>query len=103
MRKNLNEKEYQEIKRILLASNVSTENQVELKIQGMLGTAKKYTIVSFILALILAVLLPRFIVFTVMIFCLYIAWLWSSTLSSKSYFTRYLKEIEQEQESSFNN
>ena len=103
MRKNLNEKEYQEIKRILLASNVSTENQVEFKIQGMLGTAKKYTVVSFILALILAVLLPRFIVFTVMIFCLYIAWLWSSTLSSKSYFTRYLKEIEQEQESSFNN
>ena len=103
MRKNLNEKEYQEIKRILLASNVSTENQVEFKIQGMLGTAKKYTVVSFILALILAVLLPRFIVFTVMIFCLYTAWLWSSTLSSKSYFTRYLKEIEQEQESSFNN
>lgn len=93
MKKRLNETEYQQIKKILSASNITDEKGIQLKLKGMLASAKRYSIIGFILTALLIVLLPRFSVFIVLIFCLFLAWLWSSTISSQQYFKRYLREI----------
>lgn len=93
MPKKLSEKEYQLIKKTLIDSDVTTANQVKEKMHGMSQLAKKYSFIGFIITTLLLFTLPKYAVFIVLIYCLYMAWMWSSTLSSKQYFKRYLEEI----------
>lgn len=92
MKPRQSEAEYQEIKKILSASNVSCADDMQDKMNGMMKAAKLYSIAGASLVVTLLILLPKFSVFTVLLYCLYMAWLWSSTLSSKHYFKRYLDE-----------
>ncbi len=92
MKPRNNEAEYQQIKKVLNDSNINTVEKLDEKIQGMLKAARLYSLLGGLLMITLLLLLPRFSIFTVMIFCLFMAWLWSSTLASKHYFQRYLDE-----------
>ena len=96
MKPRQNETEYQEIKKVLKGSDVTSEEQLNEKINGMLKAARLYSLIGGLLMIIFLVLLPRFSIFTIMIFCLFMAWLWSSTIASKNYFQRYLDESKSE-------
>lgn len=92
MKPRQNETEYQEIKKVLHGGNISSPEQIDEKIQGMLKAARLYSLLGGLLIVTLVLILPKFSIFTIMIYCLFLAWLWSSTLASKHYFRRYLEE-----------
>lgn len=92
MPKKVSEKEYQLIKQTLLDSDVKTAEQLEEKMRSMSQSAKKYSVIGAIITAIVIYALPKYAVFIVLIYCLYMAWMWSSTISSKQYFKRYLDE-----------
>ncbi len=92
MKPRQNEAEYQEIKKVLKGSDINSEEQLNEKIQGMFKAARLYSLIGGLLMITLLLILPRFSIFTVMLFCLFMAWLWSSTMASKNYFQRYLDE-----------
>ena len=94
LKKKMNENEFQKIKQVLWNSDVKTEEHVKIKFQGMLKSALIYSGVCVLIAAFFILLLPKYSVFTVLILCLYAAWLWSSVLLSKEYFKRYLEEIQ---------
>jgi len=93
MPKKVSEKEYQLIKQTLIDSDIKTAKQLEEKIADMSKSAKKFSIIGAIITAVILFVLPKYAIFIVMIYCLYMAWMWSSTLSSKQYFKRYLAEI----------
>jgi len=95
MPKKLSEKEYQAIKQTLIDSGVTTSQQVEEQMRGMSKTARNYSLVGALITAVVLFTLPKYAVFIVLIYCLYMAWMWSSTLSSKQYFKRYLDETNQ--------
>ena len=92
MPRRQNEAEYQEIKKILSASNISSAEKLQLKIDGMMKAARLYSLAGLGVAIVLLTVLPKYALFIILLFSLYMAWLWSSTLSSKHYFKRYLDE-----------
>ncbi len=96
MKPRQNEAEYQAIKKVLLDSDIHSEKDIRLKTQGMMKAAKLYSVLGSLLMLTFVLVLPRYSVFTILLFCLYMAWLWSSTLASKHYFQRYLQETNPE-------
>ena len=96
MKPRQNEAEYQAIKKVLLDSDIHSKQDVTLKTQGMMKAAKLYSLLGSLLMLTLILILPRYTIFTILLFCLYMAWLWSSTLASKHYFQRYLEETNTE-------
>ncbi|MGH1428766.1 MAG: hypothetical protein ACRBEE_12555 [Arenicella sp.] len=96
MKPRQNEAEYQAIKKVLLDSDIHSEKDIKLKTQGMMKAAKLYSVLGSLLMLTFVLILPRYSVFTILLFCLYMAWLWSSTLASKHYFQRYLQEANSE-------
>ena len=93
MKKKLNESEYQQIKKVLQESGINTMEQLDAKRQAMFKSAQHYSLIAFVLLVIIMFLLPKYIVFTVMFFLLAMAWLWSSTVGSQHYFKRYIDEV----------
>jgi len=99
MKKRNSETEYQAIKTMLLANDLKTDEQVNEKIVNMFSSAKRYSVFSALAALILCLALPKFSIFIILGFCIFMAWLWSSSVSSKHYFQRYLNELENQEPS----
>lgn len=95
MPKKLSEKEYQAIKQTLADSDVTTAKQVQEKMHGMSKSARNYSLIGALITAVVLFILPKYAVFIVLLYCLYMAWMWSSTLSSKQYFKRYLEDINQ--------
>ena len=93
LKKKMNENEFQKIKQVLWDSNVKTEEHVKIKFQGMLKSALIYSGICVLIAVFFILLLPKYSAFTILILCIYAAWLWSSIILSKQYFKRYLEEI----------
>lgn len=89
------EAEYQKIKAVLLQENIQTETELNDKIEGMRASAKKHTIIISVIAVALIAAFPKYAVFSILLAGVYLAWLWSSTLASKHYFSRYLSEMQQ--------
>ena len=92
MPKKLSEKEYQLIKKTLIDSGVTSTKQVEERMHGMIQSAIKYSLIGTIVIIIILFTIPKYAIFIALIYCLYMAWMWSSILSSKQYFKRYLQE-----------
>ncbi len=93
MKSRNNENEYQEIKSILQKENINTQDQVNRKIEEIFNAAKRYSLIALIITFALCAILPTYTIFIVLLFGIFVAWLWSSSLSSKHYFQRYLKEL----------
>ena len=86
------EKEYQAIKAVLQESGIESATELQKKVDGMFKTAVVYSAIGALFAALFILVVPKYAIFIVMIVCLYLAWMWSSTLSSKAYFKRYLEE-----------
>ena len=94
LKKKLNENEFQKIKDVLWDSDVKTEEHLRFKYKGMIKSALMYSSICIFIAVLFILLLPKYSAFTILILCIYAAWLWSSILLSKQYFKRYLEELE---------
>ena len=96
MKSRNNESEYQAIKSILVKQNINSQDQINQKIKEMFDAAKKYSFIALIITICLCVLLPIYTVFIVLLFGIFMAWLWSSSLSSKHYFQRFIEELSEQ-------
>ena len=92
MRLKTNEAEYQKIKQLLSESDVKSQTDLQEKINGMQRSAKNYSLIIACITLVLVAIFPRFAIFSILVSAVYLAWIWSSTLSGKHYFQRYLDE-----------
>ena len=93
MPKKLSEKEYQLIKQTLIDSGVTTTEHVKEKMKNLLQSAIRLSLISTVITIVISLIFSKYVIFIIMIYCLYMAWVWSSILSSKQYFKRFVEEI----------
>lgn len=86
------EQGYQIVYNDLKSSGIGDAEQAQERIAVMMADGRRYTVVATILLLIFLLLLPRYAVFAVMLYLIFMAWAWTSIMAGKRYINRYVEE-----------